>query len=107
MYPLGSRCLRRYKGKSQTKSQTGKSEIEPQHFAAYPPSHWCPGGGGWGLVFHSHRYGFNTLIRGKVPDEQLRRVTGHKTLAMTDTYDKPGVEHLEDVSRAQENLFRL
>jgi integrase len=50
------------------------------------------------LVFHSHRYGFNTLLRSKIPDEQLRRVTGHKSLAMTDTYDKPGVEHLRDVA---------
>ena len=58
-----------------------------------------------GIVFHSHRHGFNTLIRGKVPDEQLRRVVGHKTVAMTDSYDKPGVEPLRDVSGAQEKLF--
>jgi len=57
------------------------------------------------LVFHSWRHQFNTMIRGKVPDEQLRRVTGHKTLAMTDSYDKPGVEHLRDVAKAQEQLF--
>ncbi len=59
------------------------------------------------LVFHSYRHGFNTLIRGKIPDEQLRRVTGHKTLAMSDNYDHAGVEHLQDVLAAQEGLFTL
>ena len=59
------------------------------------------------LVFHSYRHGFNTLIRGKIPDEQLRRVTGHKTLTMSDNYDHAGAEHLGDVLAAQEGLFSL
>jgi integrase len=58
------------------------------------------------LVFHSYRHGFNTLIRGRVADEQLRRVTGHKTLAMTNNYDQPGIEQLRDVLKVQESLFR-
>ena len=57
------------------------------------------------LVFHSYRHGFNSMIRGKVPDEQLRRVTGHKTLAMSDTYDHVAIEHLSDVKETQERLF--
>ena len=57
------------------------------------------------LVFHSYRHGFNTLVRGRVADEQLRRVTGHKTLAMTNNYDQPGIEQLRDVLKVQESLF--
>jgi integrase len=57
------------------------------------------------LLFHSHRHGFNTWLRGKVPDEQLRRVTGHKTLAMSDNYDHAAIEHLADVKAAQETMF--
>jgi len=59
------------------------------------------------LLFHSYRHGFNTLLRSKIPDEQLRRVTGHKTLTMTDNYDVPGIEQLQDVLEAQEGLFTL
>jgi integrase len=55
--------------------------------------------------FHSWRHGFNTLIRGKVPDEQLRRVTRHKSLKMSDRYDHAGIEHLGDVQAVQEKLF--
>ena len=47
------------------------------------------------------------MVRGKVPDEQLRRVTGHKTLAMSDNYDHAGPEHLSDVRKVQEKLFSI
>ncbi len=57
------------------------------------------------LCFHSWRHGFNTLVRGKVPDEQLRRVTGHKTIAMSDQYDHARAAQLGDVLAAQEILF--
>jgi integrase len=57
------------------------------------------------LLFHGYRHGFNTFVRGKVPDEQLRRVTGHKTLAMSDNYDHAALEHLADVKAAQEKMF--
>jgi integrase len=60
---------------------------------------------GRNLLFHGYRHGFNTMIRGRVADEQLRRVTGHKTMAMTDNYDAPGIEQLQDVLREQEKLF--
>jgi integrase len=59
------------------------------------------------LLFHSYRHGFNTMVRGKVPDEQLRRVTGHKTLAMSDNYDHAGPENLADVRKVQEGLFSV
>ena len=57
------------------------------------------------VLFHSHRHFFNTYMRGKVPDEQLRRVTGHKSEAMTITYDHAAIEHLADVKAAQETMF--
>ncbi len=57
------------------------------------------------LLFHSYRHTFNTLVRGRVPDEQLRRVTGHKALAMTDNYDHAAAEHLADVKAEQEKLY--
>ena len=59
------------------------------------------------LVFHSHRHGLNTLLRGRVADEQLRRVTGHKTLVLTDSYDHADAEHLGDVLEAQGEIFNL
>jgi hypothetical protein len=57
------------------------------------------------LMFHSWRHGFNTYSRGKIPDEQLRRVTGHNSVAMTDRYDHPTVETLKDVRAMQEQLL--
>ncbi len=42
---------------------------------------------------------------GKIPDEHLRRVTGHYTLAMSDIYDHARAEHLADVKAAQERIF--
>ena len=57
------------------------------------------------VLFHSYRHAFNTYTRGKVPDEQLRRVMGHRSLSMSDNYDHPGAEHLADVKAAQERMF--
>ena len=44
-------------------------------------------------------------VRGKVPDEQLRRVTGHRSEAMTDRYDHARAEALGDVLAVPEQLF--
>lgn len=57
------------------------------------------------LLFHSYRHGFNSIVRGKVPDEQLRRVTGHRTVAMSDMYDHPRPEMLADVAGVMEAVF--
>jgi integrase len=57
------------------------------------------------LVFHSWRHGFNSYLRGKVPDEQLHRVTGHRSEAMTDRYDHVRLESLRDVLAVQDKLF--
>jgi integrase len=57
------------------------------------------------IVFHSWRHTYNSNMRGRVPDEQLRRVTGHKSEAMTDRYDHVQIESLADVLAAQKLLF--
>ena len=57
------------------------------------------------LVFHSWRHGFNAYLRGNVPDEQLRRVTGHRSVKMTDRYDHVRLESLRDVQAVQDKLF--
>ena len=38
---------------------------------------------------------------------QPRRVTGHRTLAMSDAYDHAGAEHLSKVRKVQEKLFSI
>lgn len=57
------------------------------------------------LCFHSWRHFYNSSLRGKISDPQLRRVTRHKSLKMTDRYDHVGVEHLSDVAGVVEELF--
>ena len=58
-----------------------------------------------GLCFHSWRHGLNSLMRGQVGDEMIRRVLGHKTPAMTEGYDHVTPELLAPVLAAQERLF--
>jgi len=57
------------------------------------------------LVFHCSRHTFNSYLRGKVPDEQLRRVPGHRSEAMADRYDHVQIECLADVLAVQKQLF--
>jgi integrase len=59
------------------------------------------------ITFHSLRHSCNALLRGVLPDEKLRLLTGHQSVAMSNHYD-----HLTDqdrilIARAQEErLFR-
>jgi integrase len=46
---------------------------------------------GKNLVVHSLRHGYNTIMRQVLPEEILRRFTGHKTPEMTDAYDHPAL----------------
>ena len=39
------------------------------------------------VVFHSLRHWYNTILRNSIPDSVLRRLTGHRSEAMTDIYD--------------------
>jgi integrase len=47
---------------------------------------------GRNLPVHSLRHTYNTLMRPILPEEILRKFTGHKTPGMTDLYDHPALE---------------
>jgi len=47
---------------------------------------------GRNLVVHSLRHTYNTIMRQVLPEEILRKLTGHKTPEMTQHYDHPGVQ---------------
>lgn len=44
------------------------------------------------ICFHSWRHLFVTTMRGKVPDSELQKITGHKTLQMLDHYSEHQTE---------------
>jgi integrase len=56
-----------------------------------------------GLCFHSLRHGFNSALRGKVSDGNLRLATGHLSKEMTDNYDHLTDERLAEIRQAQDN----
>lgn len=58
------------------------------------------------ITFHSWRHFYNTLMRGKVHDAKLRRLTGHKTLEMTEHYTHFNLEDFQDVVAIQEEYFK-
>ena len=57
------------------------------------------------ITFHSWRHFFNTYMRGKVPDSILQKVTGHRTLRMTEHYDHQQLEDLEDIRKIHEKML--
>jgi integrase len=59
------------------------------------------------VTFHSWRHFFNSYLRTKIPDAKLQRLTGHKTLEMTDHYTHFNLEDYEDVLLVQEEMLRL
>jgi integrase len=56
------------------------------------------------LSFHSWRHFYNSLLRGRVPDAKLQRLTGHRTQAMTERYSHFSVDDFRDVLAIQEEL---
>lgn len=54
------------------------------------------------VTFHSLRHFANARLRGAVPDETLRKLTGHTTEAMTDHYDHTTSADLKALASAQE-----
>jgi len=54
-----------------------------------------------GLCFHSLRHGFNSALRGSIPDETLRLATGHTDPNMTNLYDHITDSRLAEIRRAQ------
>jgi integrase len=57
------------------------------------------------ITFHSWRDYLNTFMRGKVADAKLRRVTGHKTPAMTERYTNFSLEDFDDLAKCQEGML--
>jgi len=57
------------------------------------------------LSFHTWRHTFNSLMRGKIHDSKLQRITGHKTQEMTEHYTHFNIEDFRDVRERQEEYF--
>ncbi len=57
------------------------------------------------ITFHSWRYLFNSYFRTKVPDAKLRRLTGHRTPAMTERYTRFEIEDFADFVAVQEDML--
>lgn len=56
------------------------------------------------LTFHAWRHWYNTMIRGRVEDHLLRRVTRHRTAAMTDHYTALTDEQRRRLTESAEEL---
>ncbi len=59
------------------------------------------------LTFHSWRHFLNSNLRAAVGDADLRKITGHRTLAMTDHYDHQTAQTIARVRPHQENLLGI
>ena len=57
------------------------------------------------ISFHSWRHFFNSYFRTKIPDVKLMKLTGHKSLKMTDHYTHFQLEDFKDVVEIQEDFF--
>lgn len=57
------------------------------------------------ITFHSWRHFYNSMMRGKIHDSKLRRLTGHRTLEMTEHYTHFKIEDFQDVVKIQEDFF--
>ncbi len=55
------------------------------------------------ITFHSLRHFANSRLRGAVPDETLRKLTGHTTETMTEHYDHTTAADLKILAEAQES----
>lgn len=56
------------------------------------------------VSFHSWRHFYNSLLRGRIADAKLRRLTGHLTPSMTERYTHFRREDFADVIQIQEEL---
>jgi len=58
------------------------------------------------VTFHSWRHWLNTTLRVEgIPDDLIRRVTGHETAQMTDNYTEYLAEDFKAVAAVQERIF--
>jgi integrase len=58
------------------------------------------------LSYHSWRHTFNTLMRGRIADAKLQKLTGHRSVRMVDNYTHFRVEDFSDVLKIQEEYFK-
>lgn len=59
-----------------------------------------------GLTFHAWRHWYNSMLRGKIDDHALRKLTGHSSQVMTDRYTEITVEQREAVAMLAEGLIQ-
>ncbi len=60
------------------------------------------------LSFHGWRHFFNTTMRtNNISDSKLQKLTGHKTLAMTDHYTHFTVDDFQDVKKIQAKILQM
>jgi integrase len=57
------------------------------------------------ITFHSWRHLYNSLMRGKIHDSKLQRLTGHQTKEMVEHYTHFNITDYQDVLRIQEEYF--
>jgi integrase len=59
------------------------------------------------ISFHSHRHFFTTVLRKKIDDTKLGKITGHKSIVMLERYDHPkfDIDEYQDVLKIQSELW--
>ncbi|MCK7477141.1 MAG: site-specific integrase [Candidatus Moduliflexus flocculans] len=57
------------------------------------------------IDFHSWRHFLNSISRGRVPDEKLRLMTGHRSVEMTDRYTHLLEEDYTEIRKVQDEVF--
>jgi len=57
------------------------------------------------ITFHSWRHLFNSMCRARIPDYKLRRLTGHRSEAMTEHYTHVDLSDFQDVVALQEEVL--
>jgi integrase len=62
---------------------------------------------GRNLTFHSWRHFLNSHLRSLVTDTDLQKLTGHRTVAMTDHYDHETEQTMARVRPHQANLIGI
>jgi integrase len=57
------------------------------------------------ITFHSWRHLYNSLMRGRIHDSKLQRLTGHQTKEMIEHYTHFNISDFQDVLQIQEEYF--
>ena len=60
------------------------------------------------LCFHGWRHFFNTTMRtNNISDGKLQKMTGHKSLEMTDRYTHFKADDFQDVKKIQAKILQM